>query len=132
MKESEIQNRALLALSKGDTRLFRNNTAMGWAGKVISHVGNRVTLDDARPIHAGLCVGSSDTIGWHTVTVTPEMINNRVAVFTAIEFKAGWGRVTPEQATFGRAVEAAGGLYCVAYSVEDAAKLLNFKDKNIS
>ena len=97
MKEADIQNRALLALSHGDTRLFRNVTAMGWGGRVTARRGSTVMIQDSRPIHAGLCRGSSDTIGWHTVTITPEMVGTKIAVFTAIEFKAARRRPTTEQ-----------------------------------
>ena len=125
MKESEIQSRALLALSHGDTRLFRSNTGTGWVGKLISRVGRTITLQDYRPLHAGLCRGSSDTIGWHTVTITPEMVGRKLAVFTAIEFKAARGRPTAEQAHFGEQVQAAGGIFGVAWSVGDAQAVLD-------
>jgi len=123
MKEADIQNRALLALSHGPTRLFRNVTAMGWGGKV-ERCGSTITIRNARPIHAGLCRGSCDTIGWHTVTITPDMVGRKLAVFTAIEFKAARGRPTAEQAHFGEQVQAAGGLFGVAWTVEDAVKIL--------
>ena len=124
MKESDIQNRALLALSHGPTRLFRSNTGTGWVGKLISRVGRTITLQDYRPLHAGLCKGSSDTIGWHSVTITPDMVGTKIAVFTAIEFKAARRRPTTEQAHFGEQVQAAGGLFGVAWTVEDAVKIL--------
>ena len=124
MKESEIQSRALLALSHGDTRLFRNVTAMGWGGRVTARRGSTVTIQDSRPIHAGLCRGSSDTIGWLSIEITPDMVGTKIAVFTAIEFKAARRRPTDDQVHFGEAVQAAGGLFGVAWTVEDAAKIL--------
>ena len=124
MKEHDIQNRALLALSRGTTRLFRQNTGMGWGGRVTARRGSTVTIQDSRPIHAGLCRGSSDTIGWHTVTITADMVGTKIAVFTAIEFKTARRRPTDDQVHFGEAVQAAGGLFGVAWTVEDAVKIL--------
>jgi len=124
MKEADIQNRALLALSRGTTRLFRQNTAMGWGGRVTARRGSTITIQDSRPIHAGLCRGSSDTIGWHSIEITPDMVGTKIAVFTAIEFKAARRRPTTEQVHFGEAVQAAGGLFGVAWTVEDAVKIL--------
>jgi len=71
-----------------------------------------------------LCVGSSDLIGWRSVTVRPEDVGRRLAVFVAIEAKTGGARLTKEQRAFVEAVRAAGGLAGVARSVEDAAALL--------
>lgn len=125
MKESDIQNRALLALSKGTTRLFRNNTAMGWGGQVTARRGSTVTIHNSHPIHAGLCKGSSDTIGWHSITITADMVGRKLAVFTAIEFKATGRKPTADQVHFGEAVQAAGGIFGVAWSVEDAQAVLD-------
>lgn len=62
-----------------------------------------------RVITSGFCVGSSDLIGWRTVTVTPAMVGTRVAVFVAIEAKVGDNTTTAEQRAFLDAVHAAGG-----------------------
>ena len=72
----------------------------------------------------GLCKGSADLIGWRTVTVTPEMVGQQVAVFTSIEVKAASGRLRPEQRQWLDAVQAAGGIGGVARSVDDARALL--------
>jgi hypothetical protein len=110
--EQQIQQEIRLAISKGDTRVFRNNTG---------------TLRDAngRPVSFGLCKGSADLIGWRTVTITPEMVGQQVAVFTSIEVKTATGRLRPEQQQWLDAVQAAGGIAGVARSVEDAEALLS-------
>jgi hypothetical protein len=110
--EQRIQQEIRLAVSKGDTRVFRNNTG---------------TLRDAngRPVSFGLCKGSADLIGWRTVTITPEMVGQQVAVFTSIEVKTATGRLRPEQQQWLDAVQAAGGIAGVARSVEDAQALLS-------
>ena len=62
----------LLHCGRGATRLFRNNVAGAWVGQsrrfsraetVVVQPGD-VLIRNARPLHAGLCEGSSDLIGW--------------------------------------------------------------------
>jgi hypothetical protein len=108
--EQRIQQEIRLAISYGDTKVFRNNTG---------------TLRDqhGRPVQFGLCKGSADLIGWRTVTVTPEMVGTQVAVFLSIEVKTPTGRLRPEQQQWLDAVQAAGGIAGVARSVEDAQRL---------
>jgi hypothetical protein len=111
MSEQDIQQRIRLALGKGSVRLWRNNT-----GTLMDRQG--------RPVQFGLCKGSSDLIGLRSITVTPEMVGQRLAVFAAVEVKAERGRVTPEQTAFIDAVNGMGGLAGVARSVEEAAGVL--------
>ncbi len=111
MSEQRIQQEIRLAISHGDTKVFRNNTG---------------TLRDqnGRPVQFGLCKGSADLIGWRTVTVTPEMVGTQVAVFLSIEVKTPTGRLRPEQQQWLDVVQAAGGIAGVARSVEDARALV--------
>jgi hypothetical protein len=108
--EQQIQQHIRLTCSTGSTRLFRNNTG---------------TLRDqhGRPVSFGLARGSADLIGWTTRTITPDMVGQRIAVFTSIEVKTPTGRVKPEQQQWLDAVQAAGGIAGVARSVEDAQAL---------
>ena len=111
MSEQRIQQQIRVACSNGDTRLFRNNTG---------------TLRDqnGRPVSFGLARGSADLIGWRTVTITPDMVGQQVAVFTSIEVKTATGRIRPEQQQWLDAVQAAGGIAGVARSVEDAQRIM--------
>ncbi len=127
-----FMNRVLLALSAAGATVFRNNTGSGWAGKSFSlspgqvyraRGGERV-VQDARPLKAGLCTGSSDIIGLVPVTVTPAMVGSRLAVFVAVECKDGKGRATDDQAKFIAHVLAAGGAAAVAHSEAEALAAL--------
>lgn len=111
-------------LSRGDTRLWRNNTGDGWVGKVIHREPGSITLEHPRVLHAGLCNGSSDLIGLRTIVITQEMVGRKVAVFTGIEAKLGSGRESEDQAAFRQFICRAGGLAGVAYTVEEAEAIL--------
>ena len=109
--EAKVQNVIRLALGRGLVRLWRNNT-----GALKDQQGRMVTF--------GLCKGSSDLIGWRSITITQDMVGRQLAVFTAIEVKDK-GRPTPEQLAFIDVVRKAGGLAGVARSVEEAQAILD-------
>lgn len=98
-------------LSHGDVRLYRNNV-----GVLQDKTGKFVTF--------GLCVGSSDLIGYRSVTVTPDMVGQKVAIFAALEGKDERKMPTEVQRRFMVAVKEAGGIAGVFRSVDDAAALL--------
>ena len=110
-QETNIFNRIMMAVSSEGARLFRN------------HVG--VVKDATGRVHRfGLCKGSSDGIGWHSVVITPEMAGRRVAVFVAIEAKTGRGRPTKEQVNFCNQVRDAGGYAGIARNDQDAVDII--------
>ena len=129
MSEHEIQQRILLACGSGSVRLWRNNVGTGWAGQATKITpGNiravaaalrpgDVVVRQGRPLHAGLCVGSSDLIGYRQV--------DGVAQFVALEVKSTTGRPTKEQSQFIDHIQAAGGVAEIVRSVADAQELLN-------
>lgn len=108
--EHDLLNRIRLNASRQGARLFRNNVGQGWVGRLVHKAAGRVVLENARPLHAGLCTGSSDLIGWTPVVVTADMIGQTLAVFTAVEAKTGRVQVTDDQRRFLAAVEKAGGI----------------------
>ena len=110
--EQTIQQQIRLALSRGPVRLWRNNT-----GAMRDERGQLVRF--------GLCPGSADLIGYHAITITPDMVGQTVAVFTAVEVKAPTGRPTPEQTAFLEHVAAAGGRAGIARSVADAERIIS-------
>lgn len=109
--EARVQNTIRLALGRGPIRLWRNNT-----GALKDQQGRLVTF--------GLCKGSSDLIGWRSVTVTPDMVGSKLAVFVAIEVKDK-GRPTQEQLAFVKTVRDAGGLAGIARGIPEAQAILD-------
>jgi hypothetical protein len=84
-----------------------------------------IVLRHARPLHAGLCVGSSDLIGWTPVIITPEMVGHQVAIFTAIEVKTGVLQATKEQFNFVIAVNKSGGKAGIVRDLGGAYEVIN-------
>ena len=126
MSEHEIQQRILLACGSGTTRLWRNNVGTGWAGQatqirrrgMLAVEPGDVLVRNARPLHAGLCTGSSDLIGYRQI--------DGVAQFVAIEVKSERGRPSPQQVQFLDHIQGAGGCAGIARSVDEAQSLLLF------
>jgi len=104
MKESDISRAIQLALTQLGARAFRNNVGL-------------FETKDGRPIRTGLCVGSSDLIGWtHT------------GRFLAIEVKTKKGEAKTkkkrleQQRNFIKQVNNFGGVGFFADSVESMIK----------
>lgn len=114
MKESAIQQLVRLTASQAGAVLFRNN--MG-----------AYQDDQGRWVKYGVCnPGGSDLIGWTSITITPDMVGTRLAVFTAVEVKTTKGRVTDAQLNFIDQVNKAGGRAGVVRSSDDTQLLLKF------
>jgi len=128
MSESEILQKILMSFTRKTnnlSRIFRNNTGQAWQGKQIGVASNgSVTLQFPRRIRYGLCKGSSDAIGWTTIKITPEMVGENIAVFTAVETKDKSGRASDEQVDFLKAVNNAGGFGVLAKSLDDVLDIL--------
>jgi len=119
VSEAKILVETRLAASGRGFVLWRNNVGMGWAGRSNRLPDGSILLKDPRPLHAGLCEGSSDLIGFLQVTITPEMVGQQVAVFAAIEVKTPAGRVSREQQGFIDFIRQSGGISHVVRSAED-------------
>jgi hypothetical protein len=112
--ETTLQQQIRLALGTyPDARIFRNQ------------VGSLPDPRSGRLVTFGLARGSADLIGWRTVTITPEMVGSKLAVFTSIEVKTSTGRIRSEQQAWLATVQGAGGIAGVARSVTDARQLLS-------
>lgn len=103
MRERDVMVAIQLAANKYHCTLFRNQVGM---------------LRDVRgiPVRFGLAVGSSDLIGW--------TICDAAAIFTAVEVKMKGKKPTQQQQAFLDAVIKAGGIACVAYSIEDVKRAI--------
>ena len=113
--EKDVERTLILHASQCGSTMFKNNT-----GKLRDERGNIVTF--------GLCKGSSDLIGWTPITVTPDMVGKKIAVFTAIEVKLnknGKYKATDLQKAFISAVKSAGGFAGVADCNKDLEDIIN-------
>jgi len=100
MKESNLHRMIMIEAVKHGHRLFRNNVG-------------KVEGADGRYHVFGLCVGSSDLIGW-----------TRDGRFAAIEVKLPGRKATREQMAFIDAVIRAGGRAGVATSPAEAVAIM--------
>jgi hypothetical protein len=104
-------------LCRGATRLWRNNV-----GGLYDQRGRFVAYGLGS--HAGSVLsGTSDAIGLHSITISPEMVGRRIAVFVAIEAKDR-APLTPDQRAYLTIIHEAGGIAGVAHSVEDAQQII--------
>jgi hypothetical protein len=123
MSEQNLLKRIQLKLSPSAI-MFRNNTGMGWIGKSfraskptkVNLLPGDVVIRQARPLHAGLCKGSSDLIGWS--------VKDGHAIFTAIEAKTGNLKVTNEQRIFLENVRKNGGIAFVSRDADESVEIL--------
>ena len=126
--ENDIQSEVLREHRKlGNIRLFRNNVGKYWGGKLVKVDGAFTILKHStpRPIECGLKVGSSDLIGWKTVTVTPEMVGKKIAVFASAELKTAKGRPSKDQENWIKAVNLSGGIAGIVRSMDGFRELFN-------
>ena len=132
MKEIDLVKKIMVKASKLGLRLFRNNTGTGWTGKKMTVskptqvliTPQDIVLRNFRPLHTGLCKGSSDTIGWAPVTITEDMVGKRVAVFLGWEFKTLKGRASEFQKNFIDKVNEDGGIGVITYGEDQALDFL--------
>ena len=133
MIEQNLQKLIMLGVSQlRITTIFRNNVGMGWIGKsrristptTLKLMPGDVVIQNGRPLHAGLCEGSSDLIGWTQRTITADMVGKKIAVFTAVEVKTESGRASAPQLNFIQRLREAGGIAGIARSPEEARNLI--------
>jgi len=104
-----------------DLRLFRNETALTWAGKMVPAEQARrwgvppgiVCLRHATRLQAGLCKGSADLIG-----IGPG------GLFWGIEVKTPGVRVADDQDRFLGVIRQLGGIGEVIRTVDEVGALL--------
>lgn len=104
-KESNLVEQLLKRAGQLGMKLWRNQ------------VGT-YKLADGRYISSGLCVGSSDLIGYIPVVITPEMLGKTIAVFVAVEAKSPTGRASQRQLDFINHIVESGGVAVIATAPE--------------
>lgn len=108
-----------------DSRLWRNETGVFWAGKVVQRnvtpypitvnlMPGQVILSNPSRVSAGLCVGSSDLIGIA-----------RGGRFLAAEVKTPNTRISPAQPKFIKVVRDMGGIAGFVRTIDELGSLLN-------
>jgi hypothetical protein len=122
--ETSIVKQIQLDHSTDDVRLFRNNIGECWQGKAYRRADGSVIIVQPYRVTYGLCVGSGDLVGFKSVTVTPEMVGQRIAVFASIEVKDTRGRKSYQQEAWLEMCAAFGAIAGVARSSEQAAAIL--------
>ena len=122
--ESKILKDIHHGFSRGTCRLFRNNVGQSLTGVDYSWAGSSCLVRKAEWIRYGLCVGSSDLIGWRTLKITQDMVGQNIAQFVAVEVKSSRGRVTQQQKSFLDLVNNMGGRAGVARSLSDARNII--------
>lgn len=138
-----LENAIKAWCSKMGHRLFRCNSGQVWQGKEVlaecpkckwKPSVKSIMLLNPRRIHLHE-EGFPDTVGFSVVEITPEMVGERIPVFTAIELKTKNDRLRPAQKRFLEGFRNHGTIAGVARAVEDVGRLIRewqagFKEKN--
>ncbi|WP_434132723.1 VRR-NUC domain-containing protein [Sporomusa sphaeroides] len=138
MNEHGTQNQIRTEISKylyplcGLVPFWRINVGQGWTGNArhfsrkqeITVEPGDVLIKKARTFNTGAPEGFSDLIGAVPTIITPEMIGQQIAVFSAIEVKTETGKSSAEQKQFIANIQHIGGRAGVARSPEDAIRIL--------
>lgn len=130
-KEHALQNAIRNSLA-GRALIFRANVGKAYTSNEAVRVPRKmpvvmgpkdILLRNYRPFDTGLPPGFTDLFGLVSVEITPDMVGQKLAVFTAVEVKDG-AKVSPLQKNFIAAVNDNGGRAGVARSVDDAENLV--------
>lgn len=123
MSESHLYPQIMQAFSHGNTRLFRQQSMLAWAGKILNRTANTITLINPHPIKVGT-PGISDLGGLTSVLITPDHVGQHVGIYLAVEGKGPRTPTTTEQRAFIAMVQQLGGRAGIARSVEDAERII--------
>ena len=107
-KEKNLINEYLLNLPE-NMRMFRTNSGMAWAGKAVKK-GDITLIKNAR-VFWGMPEGWPDLTGWETVVITPDMVGQKIAVFSVVEVKTGSTKLSKKQNQFKELILKMGGRF---------------------
>ncbi|EDZ0839842.1 hypothetical protein GJ904_20095 [Salmonella enterica] len=139
MNNRESTEQRLIWAAVGlDCTLYRVNTGRGYVSGlgpagVSKLTDNSILMKAARPIPLGfintrneVVDGVADLNGWTSITITPEMVGQTIAVFTSVETKRSKGGViSVAQHEWKNKVTEAGGIAFVANSAHTAKAMLS-------
>jgi hypothetical protein len=123
LSESDLYPAIIGELSHGRTRLFRQQSALAWAGRIVSRTATTITLEHPHAIKIG-AHGMADLGGVTCVTVTGDMVGQLIGVDVQIEVKSGRGRPTIEQVAYLDTMQRLGARAGVARSVDEARSII--------
>lgn len=116
MKESNIEKLCRLAAAKLGLVLWRNQR-----GKTQDMRGQWISYGLGPD-------GASDEIGFYSTVITPDMVGQRIAIFSAIEIKKPGAKTNParlhNQISFIANIRKHGGIAGVAECPEDLEKII--------
>lgn len=116
--EGRVSADIALAFGHGNCRLLRNNVGGLYA------IDGRFVAYGLGSMGGKILPGTLDWIGWRTVTITPDMVGQRIAIFAAIDAK-DLAKPRPQQIVFTNNVLEAGGLAGFAHNVDEARAILH-------
>lgn len=116
MSETAIGRKIQLEAAKRGVKLLRNNN-----GALKNERGQWVTYGVGGD-------GGSDYLGWKSITVTPDMVGKKIAIFVACEVKTPGGKTKKErlekQIDFIKAVNQDGGIGMMVENLDQAMSTL--------
>lgn len=122
--EKNIQQEIRLAASKENCILFRANAGMAWTGNKKTRMKDgSLVIHDPRPFH-GMIEGFPDLVGWQTVTITQEMVGQKMARIILPEVKQQKGPSRDAQVRFKTKADKDHAVCGLVRSVEDFQKLV--------
>lgn len=126
MLEHEIQNEIRVHISQKQlATLFRGNVGNAWTGnKIERRPSGSILIHDARPFTTGLPQGFPDLFGIKSITITPDMVGQKIAAFVFVEVKQPGKRPTKIQQHMIDFLHAQGAIGGVARSASDAEQIL--------
>lgn len=122
--EKNIQNEIRLAASKHGCTLFRANCGVGWTGNKKTRMKDgSLVIHDPRPFH-GMIEGFPDLVGWQTITITEDMVGQKMARIIMPEVKTPTGKKRDAQERFAKNALSKGVKYGFVRSVDDFVNLV--------
>lgn len=118
-------------MAKSETQITKHiiDALSPWCWLRRNHVGRVQDKQTGRWHTFGLGKGSPDLVGYTVIKITPDMIGQKLAVFTGIEVKTKKGIIADHQNSFIKNLEHVGAIAGVARSCQDAYELIKrYKD----